>query len=179
MLEIEAEAIANELRSPGPNGESPAGIKDSVIDKDGFPRADIDIYRVRAQRSRLAIINTDHKALMKQLETELHKAHSQLSSVGDSSAAPSTTSSASASTAPPQPSQEITYENVPAFALFDEILPDSPAAQAGLEDQDNVVAFGPVSFKFSCHSRGTQYTPTPLNTRPRLIFLLNFFFLHL
>lgn len=40
-LEAEAEAICSELTSLGPNGERPAGIKDSLVDSEGFPRSDI------------------------------------------------------------------------------------------------------------------------------------------
>ena len=47
-LELEAEAIGSELTSKGPNGEPPAGIKDALIDREGYPRADIDLYRTRA-----------------------------------------------------------------------------------------------------------------------------------
>ena len=36
ILEIEADAIGNELKSPGPNGEPPAGLKDPHRRR-GFP----------------------------------------------------------------------------------------------------------------------------------------------
>ena len=39
-LELEAEAIHSELTSPGPNGEPPAGIRETLIDADGFPRGE-------------------------------------------------------------------------------------------------------------------------------------------
>ena len=60
-LETEAGAIHEELSSPGINGEPPAGIKDSLVDVEGFPRGDIDIYAVKSKQKRLAEINTDHK----------------------------------------------------------------------------------------------------------------------
>lgn len=46
-IEMEAEAIGSELTSPGPNGEAPAGLKSKLVDKEGYPRSDIDIYRIR------------------------------------------------------------------------------------------------------------------------------------
>lgn len=54
-LEIEADAIHSELTSPGENGETPAGIKDKLVDNDNFPRGDIDLYRVSTLRARLGI----------------------------------------------------------------------------------------------------------------------------
>ena len=80
-LELEAEAIASELNSPGPNNEAPAGIKTSLIDKEGFPRGDIDLFNVKAKRQRLAVINTDHKALMSEIERVLHMAHYEMPDV--------------------------------------------------------------------------------------------------
>jgi 26S proteasome regulatory subunit N4 len=68
LLEIEHEAIHSDLTSPGPNGEPPAGLKDSLIDQEGFPRGDVDIYEVKRKRQRLAVLNTDHKALMKRYQ---------------------------------------------------------------------------------------------------------------
>jgi Nas2 N_terminal domain len=76
-LETEAFAINEDLTSPGPNGEPAAGLKDSLVDAEGFPRADIDVYAVRNKRHRLSVINTDHKAVMKQIEAELRNLHSQ------------------------------------------------------------------------------------------------------
>eukprot|EP00607_Mallomonas_marina_P003824 CAMPEP_0182430182 /NCGR_PEP_ID=MMETSP1167-20130531/38028_1 /TAXON_ID=2988 /ORGANISM="Mallomonas Sp, Strain CCMP3275" /LENGTH=149 /DNA_ID=CAMNT_0024614979 /DNA_START=64 /DNA_END=514 /DNA_ORIENTATION=+ len=71
VLELEADAIASELTSKGPKGEAPAGIKDPVVDNEGFPRGDIDVYRVMANRQRLSVINTDHKKIMKEIESLL------------------------------------------------------------------------------------------------------------
>lgn len=59
-FEIEADAIYSELTSPGLNGEPPAGIKDPLVDSEGFPRGDLDIYNVRRKRQRLAELNYDH-----------------------------------------------------------------------------------------------------------------------
>ena len=63
-LEAEADAIASELTSPGPEGQLPAGIKTLLVDAEGFPRGDIDLFNVRNKRQRLAVINTDHKGVM-------------------------------------------------------------------------------------------------------------------
>jgi 26S proteasome regulatory subunit N4 len=77
MIELEANAIHSELTSPGLNGAEPAGVKSPLVDTEGFPRGDIDIYRVRDLRNRLAALNTDHKEIMKKIEKGLHSLHAQ------------------------------------------------------------------------------------------------------
>ena len=67
-LEAEAEAIRCELESAPDGGGRPAGMRGSLVDDEGFPRADVDVYRVRTLRNCLACIQTDHKALMAKIE---------------------------------------------------------------------------------------------------------------
>ena len=66
-LEAEATGIKGELVSMG------AGVTDPLVDKEGFPRADVDVYRARELRGRLAVINTDHKEVMNRIEEEVLK----------------------------------------------------------------------------------------------------------
>lgn len=66
-LEAEVAAIVEELTS-GPNAP---GVSGPLVDAEGFPRADIDVYRVRHQRHRFACLQTDHRAVMAQLEALL------------------------------------------------------------------------------------------------------------
>ena len=68
-IESEIQAIVEELT----NGEHPAGLKGPLVDAEGFPRADIDVYRVRHQRHRFACLQTDHQRMMKQIEAILPK----------------------------------------------------------------------------------------------------------
>lgn len=140
-LEMEANAIGLELKSPGLNGEPPAGIKDPLVDSEGFPRGDIDLYRVRAQRKRLAEINTDYKTLMKRLEESMLALYQSFPSdnrltatgpkVEDKAPGESTTAFVAESTVTP-------------FAQLDEILAGSPAYAAGIMEGDLLLAFGHI-----------------------------------
>jgi hypothetical protein len=38
-------------------GEPPAGMTNSLIDSEGYPRGDIDIYNVKNKRARLRSVN--------------------------------------------------------------------------------------------------------------------------
>jgi 26S proteasome non-ATPase regulatory subunit 9 len=132
-LELEADAIASELNSPGPNGELPAGIKSPLVDGEGFPRGDIDLFNVRSKRQRLAIINTDYKALMSEIEVSLQEVLRT-----DTTATEVTSSSTAATTTAP-----VTVSSK-AIAIIDEILDGSPASTAGMLDGDELLKFGPV-----------------------------------
>ena len=69
LIEIECEAITSELTTVGPNGQPPAGIKDALVDSEGYPRADVDIYNVKSKRKRLSELNTGNN---EQLNSNLY-----------------------------------------------------------------------------------------------------------
>jgi len=70
-LETEAEAIVSELTAVPPGGGQPIGIDTPLVDNEGFPRADIDVYRARSLRKRFHEIQTDHKELSKMIDGSL------------------------------------------------------------------------------------------------------------
>ena len=72
-LESEASAVTSELTAPLESGGAPMGVDTPLVDSDGYPRGDIDVYRARSLRSRLAIIRTDHKRIMGEIETKLEQ----------------------------------------------------------------------------------------------------------
>jgi len=62
--------------------EGGVGLKGPLIDREGYPRSDIDIYAVRTARQKVLCLQNDHKALMKLIESKLHDLHAQ-ERVGD------------------------------------------------------------------------------------------------
>jgi len=72
-LEMEASAIIDELTREQEDGGIPMGIDTPLVDHDGYPRSDIDVYRARTLRKRLKEIKTDRASLMEQLEVGLVK----------------------------------------------------------------------------------------------------------
>jgi 26S proteasome regulatory subunit N4 len=72
-LESEAEAIISELTTPPAPDVRPAGIDDPLVDREGYPRGDVDVYRVRTLRGRLAEIKTDRQSLLDESERLLHQ----------------------------------------------------------------------------------------------------------
>lgn len=157
-LESEASLLTHQLLSPGPNGQPPAGLKDPLIDEEGFPRGDIDLYEIRRQRNRLSVINTDHKNLMKEIEKELqviyasypsNETQATLSQDKDQTT-PSNSIGMMASSSPPPPSPSPSNTSqiisIP-FAIIDEILPHSPAQVSGLVDGDELIQFDSIDGK--------------------------------
>ena len=47
------------------------GIDTPLVDSEGFPRADIDVFRARTLRKRFIEIQNDYKALQKKIERGL------------------------------------------------------------------------------------------------------------
>lgn len=70
-MEDEAIRLKEYLTGPGM-----PGLKGGLDDKEGYPRADIDIHGILIARNKLACLNTDYDAVMKEIEhtlTELHR----------------------------------------------------------------------------------------------------------
>ena len=51
------------------------GLKAPLVDREGFPRDDVDVMEVRKLRNRHAILVTDHKNMSKALEKKLYDLH--------------------------------------------------------------------------------------------------------
>lgn len=154
------------------------GLQGNLIDPEGFPRADIDVVRVRQQRHRLAVLKNDHSNIMSQLQSLMHVAlappkhpnHVQAPVKNDVDRIPTPTSSSgtthatnsgndptpsqndqspqpdAVSHSQPQPQTTIRDNRVP-FALVDSVAPESPSADAGLQVNDRIVAFGAISLR--------------------------------
>jgi len=69
-------ALAEELEATG------AGVSGRLVDSEGFPRADVDLYAVRAARGRLASLKTDYEEATRQLEAGLAALHASFSGGG-------------------------------------------------------------------------------------------------
>lgn len=53
------------------------GMNESLLDADGFPRADIDVYAVRQARHQIICLQNDLKVIMKEIEQGLTNVHAE------------------------------------------------------------------------------------------------------
>ena len=54
------------------NAKGMPGLKGKLTDSEGFPRDDIDIPQIMSMRGRVACLQNDLTAVMKQIESGLH-----------------------------------------------------------------------------------------------------------
>lgn len=135
--EIEAQIKANYdvLES-----QKDVGMNEPLVDCEGYPRSDVDLYQVRTARHNIVCLQNDHKAVMKQVEDALHQLHArdkekQARDMAEAQEeAVSRTLGQSEGLSPPQ-----------AFAKVNSISPGSPASLAGLQVDDEIVEFGSVN----------------------------------
>ncbi|KAF8903127.1 hypothetical protein CPB84DRAFT_1774924 [Gymnopilus junonius] len=101
-----------------------------LVDPEGFPRADIDIYAVRGARVRIIELRNDLKAVMDAIAKALEGIYDPTVVI------PAPTLSTASSTPASQ------RETPRPFAKVDGVAPGSPAADAALRRGDLVVKFG-------------------------------------
>jgi len=53
------------------------GMDKPLVDSEGFPRADIDVYQVRDARHKVACLRNDAADLLNQIESSLHAIHAR------------------------------------------------------------------------------------------------------
>ncbi|KAI8994136.1 hypothetical protein BD414DRAFT_457638 [Trametes punicea] len=125
-IEAEMEAQFSILQSNSVTMDTP------LVDSEGFPRADIDIWAVRHARVRIIELRNDHKGLMDQIMLALQQVYDPSAHVQGTPAADSSKHDASESALQP-------------FARVDGVAPNSPAAAAGLLREDLILSFGPLT----------------------------------
>uniref|UniRef100_A0A0E0B316 PDZ domain-containing protein n=1 Tax=Oryza glumipatula TaxID=40148 RepID=A0A0E0B316_9ORYZ len=111
----------------------------------GFPRSDIDIPAVLAQRRKLAELRNDHKDITNKIEKNLEVLHSTKLSRNEASipASSGTPASLHSGLSQNDPMEEDAVTRLP-FAIIDELTDGSPAAVDGLQLWDEIVKFGNV-----------------------------------
>jgi len=105
------------------------GMDDPLIDAEGFPRADIDVYQVRHARSSIRSKGNDLISLVARIETGLHSLHAQARETCDDGKVTNN------------------KQDLPStpFARVLVVLEGSPAEAAGIKQGDSVTKFGSVT----------------------------------
>ena len=147
-MEREMASIAGRLSQPGA-----PGLKGSLVDEEGFPIPGVDLYAVRADRGRYAVLRNDHEAITAELELALARATAEAGAArrvetvtrpldGERRRAPPPTSASPKTEAALSPEGD--DARLP-FAVVDDVAAGSPAHAAGFAVGDQVLRFGDVS----------------------------------
>lgn len=150
-MEEEMNIIIQRLCAP-PNGP---GLSGNLLDSEGFPRTDIDIPTVRADRHRLAELRNDHNDITDKINQNIQLLHSarleQTATIRDSGPTTALDANVGTSLSVSNPVargafnvMDIDIAVSRPFAMIDEITEASPAAEDGLQLGDQVVKFGNV-----------------------------------
>mmetsp|Transcript_45891 Transcript_45891/g.106691 ORF Transcript_45891/g.106691 Transcript_45891/m.106691 type:complete len:216 (+) Transcript_45891:59-706(+) len=121
--------------------EGMPGLEGPLVDGEGFPRPDIDVYAIRKARNRYACAQTDHQEVMKKVEQALFALHSS-SRVDVPRPADQATAAASEDTGAFSVAQVVVSQP---FAEIDEVSTGSPAEESGLQVGDCICSFGGIS----------------------------------
>ncbi|XP_074368757.1 uncharacterized protein LOC141708845 [Apium graveolens] len=149
-LELEMNSIIDRLTQPGG-----PGLSGNLVDSEGFPRSDIDIPVVRADRIKLAQLRNDYKEITEKISQTiqvLHSAKLTPASTHRDTGMTSTSQGISASNVGVAISErsasamDVDVTGGRPFAMVDEISEASPAAEDGLQLGDQIVKFGTVEF---------------------------------
>ncbi|CAL1675067.1 unnamed protein product [Lasius platythorax] len=111
-------------------------MDEPLVDSEGYPRQDIDVYQVRHTRHKIICLTNDHKALMKKIEEGLHKVHAL--SMGSEAQEPVPNVS---------DSQEIESVSLEPFLRVNLVSPGSPAEIAGIQVEDLILEFGSIHYR--------------------------------
>ena len=168
-MEKEMAAISARLSRDGA-----PGMRGALVDDEGFPIPDVDLYAVRADRGRYATLRNDHDDITDAIERAMASLHAVASAtrgvgavdVKDATMNPraarvpservaarpadamtdgeSAAGGVAAFVAAPRDPRAEPPAGTAAFAVVDEMHGGSPAASAGLRLHDRVIAFGGV-----------------------------------
>ncbi|XP_041856052.1 26S proteasome non-ATPase regulatory subunit 9 [Melanotaenia boesemani] len=110
------------------------GVEGPLVDAEGYPRADVNLYQIRTARHNISCLQNDHKAIMAEIEEALHKLHAREKAKREQDEAEAQVEAME---------QRVTLP--PPFARVDAVTEGSPASGAGLRVGDGVIEFGSVN----------------------------------
>ena len=134
--------------------EGNVGMEGNLIDEQGFPRSDIDIYKIRLTRQRLNCLQNDYKTVLDQIEKVLSV---KLSTNNNNNDQEKKTNEVISS---------VNYQandKLRSFLSVKNISNGSPAYQAGFENNDEIVQFGPFTHTNGSLHEIAEYVKTKIS----------------
>ncbi|XP_001989918.2 26S proteasome non-ATPase regulatory subunit 9 [Drosophila grimshawi] len=119
------------------------GMSGPLVDAEGYPRNNIDVYQVRQARQTIICLQNDHKELMNQIQSLLNQYHAEISTTD-----PELVNRASAlelSGGREDGGAIIIPLATRVLAIVNLVSPNSPAEAAGLRVGDKIMRFGSIN----------------------------------
>ncbi|XP_031618089.1 26S proteasome non-ATPase regulatory subunit 9 [Contarinia nasturtii] len=120
------------------------GMTESLLDSEGFPRDDIDVYAVRQARHQIICLQNDLKSTMKEIEdglvnvhTEARTNHATTTKMANMEISPDIT--------PEGPSRRIENTCETPILVVTSVMPLSPAEKCGIRKDDEILEFGSIN----------------------------------
>jgi len=101
------------------------GMNEPLVDSEGYPRNDLDIFQVRTARNKIICLQNDHKGIMSQIENGLHRLHEQTRNAEPTNGSKSTDD-----------------REMEAFVLIKSIQKGAPCDRGGFKVNDQICLFG-------------------------------------
>ncbi|ORZ03940.1 hypothetical protein BCR43DRAFT_484208 [Syncephalastrum racemosum] len=137
-IEEQLRALEDGLRIQG------VGMDQPLVDREGFPRSDVDVAAARTSRHLVHRLRNDHKAIMREIEHALHEIHSAVKMQSEPNNNDSSTTSGNSDMMVDTNSGSDNSALQEPFAIVNRVAPDSPASASGLVREDRITRFGPV-----------------------------------
>lgn len=120
--------------------QNKVGFNEPLVDAEGFPRNDIDVYSVRLARTQILCLQNDLKELTKSIEAGMEKYFKETKETLTSTKLPPEVRDVSASSSSPA----VVEPQVPIVSV-NLVSPGSPAEEAGIQVRDQITAFGTIT----------------------------------
>ncbi|KAL4571366.1 hypothetical protein LXL04_018124 [Taraxacum kok-saghyz] len=162
-LEAEMDVIIERLCQPGG-----PGLSGNLVDSEGFPRSDLDIPVVRADRHKLAELRNDYKSTTEKISQKIELLHSARIAPKSSTAIDTGSNSQVVDNPSLISGMDVDVDVSRPFAMVDEISEESPAAEDGLQLGDQIVKFGNVEYgdnllpRLASEAQMNQSRPVPM-----------------
>ncbi|KMZ80954.1 26S proteasome regulatory subunit p27 [Plasmodium vivax India VII] len=155
-IEREIQENVNFLEAPENKG---VGLHGKLVDEEGFPRNDIDIYSIRVARNKVICLKNDYLNVSKRIEEYLHKVHTSHPVIRVQRSKAKKEEGDDPNESPPESCTQDYDESAPGyellieeakrstFAMIDELVENSPSHKAGLRINDYIIQFGDVQKK--------------------------------
>ncbi|XP_055531566.1 26S proteasome non-ATPase regulatory subunit 9 [Wyeomyia smithii] len=123
------------------------GMDDPLVDGNGYPRSDIDVYQVRQARHQIICLQNDLKYIMKQIEQGLHTVHAETAAQQQEHLGSTKLQSMEVTDGDGETSstQLVRPASVKPIAKVNVVSDGSPAQEAGIALRDEIIEFGTVN----------------------------------